>query len=306
MGTGDADSMDEPAAGGHETAAPVPWCQRAYNYIYDRTFGQWDAFRQKYADNGAKVGAAYGVVANNTIGVDVELAEIPLDKLAVDLTDPNSDVFNTGEFRRRQTAGVSGVAKGIERDDPVLARGIVAGVELGADTYLVVKSGQAVLGAVTVTPRAAPASAPRTPEPPPAVGSEPVPGAAMADETAAAEGGIATGTGEESRLVPGGGLAAHEAAGGHTIARHVARTDAELAARLAAEPGINGASTFTDRAVAESAMADTIEANQAAVDAWLQGGGNQLVARQTLGETVGRSLPRGRAAHSCRRWPDGA
>jgi hypothetical protein len=182
----EVEADDEPPQGSHETGAPVPWYQRAYNYVYDRTFGEWDAFRQKYADNGAKVGAAYGVVANNTIGIDVELAELPLNKLAVDLTDPNSDVFDTGEFRRRQTAALSALAKGVERDDPVLAQGVVGGAVLLVDTYMVVRGGQAALGEVAVTPRANPPSAPAMSEPPPDVAPEPVPGAAMAEEEAAA------------------------------------------------------------------------------------------------------------------------
>ena len=46
-------------------------------------------------------------------------------------------------------------------------------------------------------------------------------------------------------------LAAEEAAGGHTIARHVGRTEAQLRQRLAAQPGIPAASTFASREVAE-------------------------------------------------------
>jgi len=72
-----------------------------------------------------------------------------------------------------------------------------------------------------------------------------------------------------SGCVPGGGLGAHENAGGHTIAEHVGKTDAELAARLAREPHIPAASTFTNRAVAENAIAQALEANQAAINAWL-------------------------------------
>ncbi len=38
--------------------------------------------------------------------------------------------------------------------------------------------------------------------------------------------------GGSTRIVPGGGLQAHEAAGGHLIQRHVGQTDADLIARL--------------------------------------------------------------------------
>lgn len=63
-------------------------------------------------------------------------------------------------------------------------------------------------------------------------------------------------------------LAAEEAAGGHTIARHVGRTEAQLRARLAAEPKIRAATTFYTLAEAEKLVADALRANQAAITAW--------------------------------------
>ena len=73
-----------------------------------------------------------------------------------------------------------------------------------------------------------------------------------------------------SRLVPGGGLAAHEAAGGHLLARHVGLTDGQLAARLAAEETIPAASSFSSRAVAEQAASEAIDANRAVIASWLK------------------------------------
>lgn len=57
-----------------------------------------------------------------------------------------------------------------------------------------------------------------------------------------------------STIVPGGGLAAHEAAGGHLIAKHVGQSEAQLLSRLSAEPRITGSSSFYDRAFAEKAV----------------------------------------------------
>jgi RHS repeat-associated protein len=107
-----------------------------------------------------------------------------------------------------------------------------------------------------------------------------------------------TPAGATSRLVPGGGLAAHEAAGGHTIARHVGQTDAQLAARLAAEPTIPAASTFPDRATAERVIADALDVRAADLQAWLAGSAPRLTPplRVTLPYTTGRSLPRGATA----------
>ncbi|MBX9677980.1 MAG: hypothetical protein K2X38_04390 [Gemmataceae bacterium] len=84
-------------------------------------------------------------------------------------------------------------------------------------------------------------------------------------------------------------LADHEAAGGHLIARHVGRTDAQLAARLAAERRISGASTFTDLAAADRGVA----ANEGAIRSWLAGSSSRTVVEHTLPGPVGRTLTRG-------------
>jgi hypothetical protein len=63
-------------------------------------------------------------------------------------------------------------------------------------------------------------------------------------------------------------LAEHEAAGGHTIARHVGKTEAELRARLLAEPRISAATSFTSLRVAEGTVAEVLRANAAPIRAW--------------------------------------
>lgn len=77
-------------------------------------------------------------------------------------------------------------------------------------------------------------------------------------------------------LVPGGGLMAHEAAGGHTLAKHVGKSEQFLRNRLATEPQIRGASTFYDRETAENAISGVLRANQRKVDRWLSGRRHQL------------------------------
>ena len=88
-------------------------------------------------------------------------------------------------------------------------------------------------------------------------------------------------------LVPGGGLAAHEAAGGHTLAKHVGKSEAFLCHRLATEPDIRGASTFHDRQTAERSIADALRSNQRIVDRWLAGRKNKLVLRSRLPMPIG-------------------
>lgn len=98
---------------------------------------------------------------------------------------------------------------------------------------------------------------------------------------------------EATRLVPGGGLAAHEAAGGHALARHLDMTDSDLLARLASQPNISGASTFANRAAAESSIAGLLDANAAGVQSWLQSGGSQLVLRGQGAGITGRYVAQG-------------
>src|SRR5688572_22239367 len=53
-------------------------------------------------------------------------------------------------------------------------------------------------------------------------------------------------------------LTADESRGGHTLARHVGRSDEQLRERLQRERGISAASTYTDRDTAERIVTHTI------------------------------------------------
>jgi hypothetical protein len=59
-----------------------------------------------------------------------------------------------------------------------------------------------------------------------------------------------------------------ESRGGHTLARHVGRTDAELQARLARE-SISAASTYPDLETAERVVARALAANARRVQRWM-------------------------------------
>lgn len=91
-------------------------------------------------------------------------------------------------------------------------------------------------------------------------------------------------------------LAKDERRGGHTLARHVGRTDDELADRLRREPDISAASTYTDRAAAERTIARTLAREQPRIAKWLARDGNRpnlaLDYRGPSGEIIGRSLER--------------
>ncbi|MDA1476052.1 RNase A-like domain-containing protein [Bacillus changyiensis] len=99
---------------------------------------------------------------------------------------------------------------------------------------------------------------------------------------------------KKNDLAPGGGLAAHEAKGGHLIDRHVGKSDKQLLKRLKNNPKITGSSTFKDRMTAEK-VADTVlrdPKNIEKIQKWL----SDQNSRPTLplkfkgdGEIIGRS-----------------
>lgn len=96
-----------------------------------------------------------------------------------------------------------------------------------------------------------------------------------------------------TRIVPGGGLATHEALGGHLLARHIALTEAQLASRLTTRSTLKAASTFSSRAVAEQVLSEAIQANEARIFDWLKSGAWKIVLRYNSNTPVGLVMPRG-------------
>jgi hypothetical protein len=108
-------------------------------------------------------------------------------------------------------------------------------------------------------------------------------------------------------------LSVDEAMGGHTLARHVGRTDDELRERLRLERNISSASTYTDRAAAEAVVGSALSAAPRSFEAWRRRTGRRpnFVIRFDAHHVIGRSLARGqRAATPCEdalvvvRWDD--
>jgi filamentous hemagglutinin len=109
----------------------------------------------------------------------------------------------------------------------------------------------------------------------------------------ATSGGPATNGGPFTPLTDGGGLQVYEDAGGHLIERHVGMSDADLANRLATS-NVSSASTFTDRASAETAVSAAIDSNRSAIQDYLAGNSNGYLAIEYVAPTpVGTSLSRG-------------
>jgi hypothetical protein len=140
---------------------------------------------------------------------------------------------------------------------------------------------------------------------------------AVAPERSAPQAGSTAGT--TPGLTPRGGGAADapdaaaaaerydlgpdETKGGHTLARHVARSDAQLRERLGREPGISAASSYTTRAVAERTVARTLARNVVRVTTWMARSGSRpnlaLDYRGAHDEILGRSVRRGRDPVDC-------
>jgi hypothetical protein len=84
--------------------------------------------------------------------------------------------------------------------------------------------------------------------------------------------------------------------GGHTLARHVGRTDDELRERLRREPDISSASTYPDRATAEAVVGAALSSAGRSFHAWRNRTGRRpnFVLHFAAQHIIGRSIARGR------------
>jgi Bacterial CdiA-CT RNAse A domain len=91
-------------------------------------------------------------------------------------------------------------------------------------------------------------------------------------------------------------LSVDEAQGGHTLSRHVGRSDFDLQERLQRETNISAASTYTDRATAEAVVGRTLDHNSR-IEGWTSRGDRRpnlaLDYHGDRSKPIGRCLPRG-------------
>jgi hypothetical protein len=92
-------------------------------------------------------------------------------------------------------------------------------------------------------------------------------------------------------------LSVDEAMGGHTLDRHIGKTDEELVERLRREPDISSASTYTDRNTAERVIGAALASDGAALEKWRarQGQRPNFVLHYNAHQVIGRSVRRGRS-----------
>lgn len=93
-------------------------------------------------------------------------------------------------------------------------------------------------------------------------------------------------------------LIAHENCGGHTIERHINKSDAYLRNRLNTS-GISAASTFYELNQAGQVIYNAINNNSSRVNSWINGsGGHRLVLTYTHRKAIGKVLRRGASSPS--------
>ncbi|MGZ4787524.1 MAG: RNase A-like domain-containing protein [Terriglobales bacterium] len=98
------------------------------------------------------------------------------------------------------------------------------------------------------------------------------------------------------RLKSAHDLRIDEEHGGHTLQRHVARTDDDLRARLQREPNISAASTYTDRATAERVIAAALQQKSEEIQHWVARGPrrpNLVIDYTDPHDPIGRTMHRG-------------
>ena len=90
-------------------------------------------------------------------------------------------------------------------------------------------------------------------------------------------------------------LARDEARGGHTLEKHVGRSDQELRERLDRERNISAASTWTNRDVAQETVAQALRAEHDKIARWEERGYRRpnLALHFDAGRVIGRSMRHG-------------
>lgn len=93
---------------------------------------------------------------------------------------------------------------------------------------------------------------------------------------------------EHEEVVAGSGV------GGHTLLKHVGRSEAQLRARLAAEPHIPVASSFSNLRLAEQSVSRVLQVHAQRVRTWAQSAGrtSRLALTYDMGSTVGQGVIR--------------
>ncbi|HEU5270311.1 MAG TPA: RNase A-like domain-containing protein [Jatrophihabitans sp.] len=98
-----------------------------------------------------------------------------------------------------------------------------------------------------------------------------------------------------SRIVPGGGLKAHEGSAtyrGHTLLKHYNKSPRQLTRRFKDQPDLTWSSSFFDRQTAESAIGRVLQERDPEIAQWLASPSGRLQLDADYGTEVGYSVSR--------------
>lgn len=97
---------------------------------------------------------------------------------------------------------------------------------------------------------------------------------------------------------PDGWLLEQERKGGHTVDRHVAKSDTWLRERLKRQPRIPAASSFPDRVTARQVIGLALAPDESDLDDWAKTAqpGDVAEIRMAFEQSIGRIVERGKAA----------
>jgi len=131
-------AQGEPASQESNLTPAVEGAKAFFGSIWGNTGG---ALFSKFVSNGEKVGAAYGAVMYSNTGIDLASAPKQREQLANQLADPNAQTAATetkvGQYQAANAQITGNFVDARAEDINTVGDGIVAGVELAADTYLI-------------------------------------------------------------------------------------------------------------------------------------------------------------------------
>ena len=98
-------------------------------------------------------------------------------------------------------------------------------------------------------------------------------------------------------------LKPHEARpGSHALTTHAGKSDDQLRGRLADDPRLRLASTFTDEVTAETAIAHVLRGDRQRIEDWVRAGEGKLEVDGDAGRVVGRVAARSQTRSRSRAW----
>lgn len=99
---------------------------------------------------------------------------------------------------------------------------------------------------------------------------------------------------EVESATPRQNIQTHESAGGHTIEKHVGKSEAKLRERLAKDVDLVDASSFYNEAIANRAQMNFVAQHKQEIAEWLKSGSYKFTGEIEMSQAVGKVIGRGK------------